>query len=189
MPDAVSALSGALSAGAVAVHDTGLRGMVTLRADLSATATGKAVKAVTGLRVPGQRAAVLQEGRGVLWMSPDEVMLLVPYEAAAGAVAGLSAALAGTHHLAVDVSDARAIIAIEGPGCREVLAKGAPVDLASSAFGPGMIRRTRLGTLAVAFWMTGPDAFEVMCFRSVAQYVFDWLETAARPGSLPGVIR
>jgi sarcosine oxidase subunit gamma len=67
-----------------------------------------------------------------------------------------------------------------------VLAKGAPVDLAPAAFGVGDFRRTRLGQVAAAFWMPAPDTFELMCFRSVAGYVADWLANAARPGSLAG---
>ena len=89
------------------------------------------------------------------------------------------------HHLVADVSDARAVIALSGAGAREVLAKGAPVDMAQDRFGPAEIRRTRLGQVAVAFWMTGPETFELVCFRSVAGFVFDWLTVAAQPGSLP----
>ena len=86
------------------------------------------------------------------------------------------------------MSDARAVFRLDGPGAREVLAKGAPVDLAPAAFGPGDFRRTRLGQVAAAFWMPEPEVFDLMCFRSVAGFVADWLATAARPGSLPGFL-
>lgn len=187
MSDAVSALQGARYEGAVVVRECGLRGMVTLRGDLADDKVKAAVKAAVGLAVPGQRQVKLGKKGGVAWMSPDELMLMVDYHAAPGIVARLEAALEGTHHLVVNVSDARAVFAIEGAGAREVLAKGAPVDLSPGAFGPGEIRRTRLGQVAAAFWMTGEDSFELVCFRSVAGFVFDWLATAAMPGSLPRV--
>lgn len=90
------------------------------------------------------------------------------------------------HHLSADVSDVRSLFRIEGRGAREVLAKGAPVDLAIDKFGPGDFRRTRLGQVAVAFWMTGDDAFSLVCFRSVEEFVGRWLQLAARPGSQVG---
>jgi sarcosine oxidase subunit gamma len=163
-------------------------GMITLRADLSADATAAAVKSAVGLVLPGTREIRTGKQGSVAWMSPDELLLLCEHDKAPALVAGLETALEGQHHLAVDVSDARALFRIEGKGAREVLAKGAPVDLAPGVFEPGEIRRTRLGQVAAAFWMTGEDAFELVCFRSVADFVETWLRTAALPGSLPEVL-
>jgi sarcosine oxidase subunit gamma len=67
-----------------------------------------------------------------------------------------------------------------------MLAKGTPVDLAPAAFGPGDFRRTRLGQVACAFWMPAPDAFGLICFRSVADHVALWLGTAADPAAALG---
>jgi len=86
------------------------------------------------------------------------------------------------------VKSARAVFRITGKGAREVLAKGAPVDLSKDAFGPGQIRRTRLGQVACAFWMSGEDQFDLICFGSVSEFVFDWLSTAGKDGSLPNYL-
>jgi len=75
---------------------------------------------------------------------------------------------------------------VRGPHAREVMAKLAPVDLAPAAFTPGMFRRTRMAQVPAAFWMPEEDVFRVVCFRSVAQYVFDLLSIAAQPGSEVG---
>lgn len=152
-----------------------------LRADLSDPAVAAALFSV-GLSVPAVRRVAGSGARAVLWFAPDEALVLCPRDAAAGLAANLSAAQGETHALVADMSDARAIFAIEGSGARETLARGAPVDLAPAAFGPGDLRRTRLGQVAVAFWCTGPDAFRLVCFRSVADYVGSWLETAAASG-------
>ena len=132
---------------------------------------------------------VLSGDRGVAWMSPDELMLFPGAGDTAELVAEIGAALAGTHHLAVDVSDARAVFRLEGPGAREVLAKGAPVDLDPGSFGPGDFRRSRLGQVAAAFWMPEAGTIDLMCFRSVAGFVAGWLTTAGRAGTLPGHLR
>lgn len=183
---AVSALNGASFEGAVKIRECGLRGMITLRGDLGSEAMAKAVKGATGLAVPGVRKVKLGKKGGVAWMSPDELLVMVDYDATAATVAKLESALAGEHHLAVDVSDARAVFAINGAGARDVLAKGAPVDLSPEAFGMGDIRRSRLGQVAAAFWMTDKDCFELVCFRSVGGFVYDWLCTAGAENSLPG---
>lgn len=171
----------------VTVTDADPRGMITLRGDLASQAFRDAVTRASGTDLPGQRRILHEGDRALAWMSPDELLLLLPHEQAAETARGLAEALAGEHHLAVDVSDARAIFRVKGQGVREVLAKGAPVDLAPGAFEPGEIRRTRLGQVAAAFWMTGPDAFELVCFRSVGAFVHDWLTLAAQDGALPGL--
>ncbi|MEM9013191.1 MAG: sarcosine oxidase subunit gamma family protein [Pseudomonadota bacterium] len=165
------------------------RGMLTLRGDLADGTFASAVSSAVGLALPGQRGVVVEGERQLAWMSPDELMLMLPAGELAEVEAALAKALRRQHHLLADVSDARATFAITGAGAREVLAKGAPVDLAPGIFAPGEIRRTRLGQVAAAFWMTAeaPERFELVVFRSVAGFVEDWLQTAAQPGSLPGL--
>ena len=163
-----------------------LRGMVTLRADLSDAAVAGAVKTAVGSDMPDVRKAT----ETALWMSPDELLLLTPYGEAGVAVDKLTEALSGVHHLAVDVSDARTMFKLEGDAAREVLAKGAPVDLARDQFSIGDLRRTRISHVAAAFWQSGesPDVFEIICFRSYASYLWEWLEESSREGTMPGIL-
>jgi sarcosine oxidase subunit gamma len=186
MSEVASALPGAEYRGFVTIREAGPRGMITLRGDLAGEELRGAVKALMDLEVPERGRIVLSRRRAVAWMSPDELLLMLPHGQAAAGVAKLGRALAGTHHLAADVSDARVVFSLEGVGAREALAKLTPADLSPAAFGPGRIRRTRLSQVSAAFWMTGEEAFELVCFRSVAQYVFDLLSAAARPGSEVG---
>lgn len=164
---------------------TGL-GMISLRGDLGSAPLAEAVRAAGGCAVPGQRRIEREGDCAVAWMAPDELLIFLPQDRTAEALRALGDALGDAHHLALDMSDARTVFQLSGAGVREVLAKGAPVPLDPGAFSPGDFRRTRLGQVAVAFWMTAPQDFELMCFRSVAGFVATWLETAARPGSLPG---
>ncbi|MEE4346973.1 MAG: sarcosine oxidase subunit gamma family protein [Paracoccaceae bacterium] len=187
MSEPVSALNGASFQGLVTLQDRGPTGMITLRGDLAAPAMAKALDKALGLSMPPQRRIVATaDGTGsAAWMSPDELLLILPYAQVNTALAALAAALSGTHHLAENVSDARALIALSGPDARvrEVLAKLAPVDLHPAHFKPGDIRRTRLAQVAGAFWMAEAGQANVICFRSVAQYVFDLLSAAADPAA------
>lgn len=182
MSEAVSALSGAKFAGFAQVTETGLRGMITVRGDLAGKEVAAAVKAATGAAVPAQRKVAVGETGKVAWMSPDELLVVVDYATVLATVATLNDALKGSHALVANVSDARAVFEISGSGSRDVLAKLAPVNLSRDAFASDEIRRTRIAQVPAAFWQTGEDSFEVICFRSVAQYVFDVLRLSASEG-------
>jgi sarcosine oxidase subunit gamma len=119
-------------------------------------------------------------------MSPDEVLIMCPYAEVHARIADLRTKLAKQHSMAVNVSDARALFSVTGPHAREVMAKLSPVDLHVDAFTPGMFRRTRLAQVPAAFWMPQEQTFNIVCFRSVAVYVYDVLKVAAQPGSEVG---
>lgn len=186
MSDAVSALGGATFEGYVRIRETGPVGMITLRCKHEVKALAKAVKAVVGVKLPGKRRIEMKSDKGAAWMSPDELLLLLPYEQVQGAILLINEILQGEHALVVDVSDARAVFRLEGAGAREVLRKLCPVDLSDDAFGPGEIRRTRAAQVAVAFWMD-ENGFTLVSFRSVAAYVMGLLSASAKPGGEVGL--
>ncbi len=158
--------------------------MVTLKADLSRKTTRAAIKKALGTTVPAQRKIA----NGVAWMAPDELLILVPEGSTSDALIERLNAEIKAPMLAVDVSDARAVFTLKGNNAREVLAKGAPIDLSPEAFSQGDFRRTRLGQVAVAFWMEADDEITLVCFVSLRQFMFDWLVNAAQKGSLPAYL-
>ncbi|MBP9182881.1 MAG: sarcosine oxidase subunit gamma [Fuscovulum sp.] len=180
MSEPVSALGGASFQGFASIREIGPLGMITLRAKAGTKGLDKAVKAAVGTKVPALRRMEWAKDRGCGWMSPDEYLLVLPYAEVAAAMAALSKALEGEHHLAADVSDARAVFRIEGAKAGQVLAKLCPADL--GALEPGELRRTRVAQVAGAFW-ADEAGFTLVSFRSVAGYVMGLLEHSARPGS------
>jgi sarcosine oxidase subunit gamma len=182
MSEPVTALKGKQSTGAVTLRDAGLQGMITLRGNLSDAALQAICTDITGQAFPDARRINLADDRGLGWMSPDEILILLPYDGVADALARLTAALQGQHYLAENVSDARALMHLSGPYAREVLAKLTPVDLHPDSFAAGDLRRSHLGQVAAAFWMADTDEFSIICFRSVAEYLFDLLKISAKAG-------
>lgn len=180
MSEPVSALGGASYNGFAAIREIGPLGMITLRAKAGTKGLDKAIKAAVGTKVPALRRMEWAGDRGCGWMSPDEFLLVLPYAETAAALAAVAKALAGEHHLAADVSDARAVFRVEGAKAGQVMAKLSPVDLA--ALEPGELRRTRVAQVAGAFW-ADETGYTLVCFRSVAAYVMGLLEHSARPGS------
>ena len=173
-----SVLQGAKFRGLIKVSEDGLVGMISLRCDLKSVAVARGVRAALGLDLPDVRAIVYgRGGRAIAWMSPDEVLVLCDYTAVAGLVKKLDKALKGLHFMAVNVSDARAVFTLSGAGVRDVLAKGTPFDM--SKLGVGEVARSRLGQVAVAFWLSDEGTARLVCFRSVGEHVFEWLRVAA----------
>lgn len=181
---AVSALPGAEATGLVTVREMGRQGMVSLRADLGEAA--KAVGRVAGAEMPAQRKISAGKECAVAWMSPDELMILCAVEQAGKIAFDLSEALTGQHHLALDISDARAMFSVTGEAgaIRDVLAKITPADIGTLPVGE--MRRTRLQQVAGAIWFQSETEARVICFRSVARYVFDLLAMSARKGGAVG---
>ena len=154
-------------------------GMITMRGSLSAKGLGKAL----GASLPKAREVVDRKGMQIAWMSPDELMVICPKRNVADLLVAFERALSTQHALLSDVSDARAVFTLKGANVREVVAKLAPVDIAPGQFAPGEMRRTRFGQIATAFWMTGEDELKIICFRSVAEYMYKQLCLCATQGS------
>lgn len=187
MSDPVSALKQASKSDGIAtITELGPKGMITLRGDINSRAVQKGAVDVAGVKMPAPRHCVTDGAAGIAWMSPDELLIMCDYADAKSKLDALTGKVAKVHALAVNVSDARAVFEVRGPHAREVVAKLSPVDLAPGQFTSGMFRRTRLAQVPAAFWMPEEDVFNIVCFRSIAQYVFDVLGVAAQPGSEVG---
>ena len=161
--------------------------MITIRADLSNPETVAEIEKAVGITVPAQRRISGCILNGLAWMSPDELLLLRSGDMSVPALVNEVSTSINGASLVVDVSHARALFALSGEGSREVLAKGAPVDLSKTSFKVGDFRRTRMGQVAVAFWLEDGEVeqFTLICFASVAEFMDEWLTIASAPGSLP----
>lgn len=153
-------------------------GMITIRADLDRA--GDALAEAAGLAIPDDTGTVTDGSRTLAWMSPDELLLILPVAELAAALSDLTQALTGEHGLVADVSDARAVFDVTGPHAADVIAKLAPVDAA--ALPANALRRTRMAQTAAAFWRID-GGFRVIGFRSTADYLSLILTNAATPGS------
>lgn len=180
MADPVSALNGASYQGFASVREIGPLGMITLRAKPDVAGLSNAVQAAVGCALPDQCRVVLNGTRAAGWMSPDEYLLVLPYDEVGAAIAAIDAALKGQHYMAVNVSDARAVFRIEGDKASQVLQKLVPADLATLE--KNELRRTRAAQVAAAFW-ADEGGYTLVCFRSVGAYVMGLLSTSAIPGS------
>ncbi len=188
MSEAISALPGSRSSGLVEVTETGLQGMITIRGDLDDLSILTAIAGAMGTDVPLPRQSTEVRSDLLLWMSPDELMLLCPYDEVEARIQVLTEALKKHHYLIANVSDARCQFTLSGDGgaIREVMAKLTPADMRVAALPVGEVRRTRIAQVAAAFWFEADDKLQLVCFRSVAKYAFDLLKESSASGSRVG---
>jgi sarcosine oxidase, subunit gamma len=157
------------------------RGMIDLRGLASDRKFMAAAKQALGLELPkSPRTSAAWGEVKVLWLSIDQWLILAPRARAAELLSALNKALDGIHALAVDVSDMRAVIRLEGEGAREVLMKGCSLDLLSGEYGPGTVRRMNFAEIAALLQVIEDDVFDVYVFRSYADYAWDYLLATAR---------
>jgi sarcosine oxidase, subunit gamma len=155
--------------------------MIDLRGHTSDTAFMSAVKEVLGVALPtAPRTSASWGDVKVLWLSIDQWLILSTRSKSHEILASLKTALAGIHSLAVDVSDMRAIIRLEGDGCREVLMKGTSLDLLDPEYKPGCCRRMRFAEIAALLNVVEENVFDVYVFRSYAHYAWEFLCATAR---------
>jgi len=123
--------------------------------------------------------ATTQRDRDVLWLGPDE-WLVVGEPGAADAIADeFATSLAGRHHSVLDVSANRAVLELTGPSRHDLLSSACPIDLHPRSWGDGRCAQSVFGSAQVLLHERA-DATRLFVRRSFANYVLDLL-LAARP--------
>lgn len=138
-----------------------------------------AVEEALGLYPPTQPNTVSDNAElALLWAGPDEWRLLGAAGQGTALENRLRWVLADLNAAAVDLSGGELLIRIGGPQARTALAKGCTLDLHPRVFTAGQCARTRLAQADVLLWPQ-PDAIDLLTARSLAEYVWLWLEEAA----------
>jgi sarcosine oxidase subunit gamma len=152
-----------------------------LRGDASDAGFASAVRGVLGGDLPA--AANTWTGtpeRGLLWLGPDEWLVVAPDAERSTLEGALRTALAGRHHSLVDVSANRTVIELSGTDVRAALAKGCSLPLHAAAFAPPQCAQTVLAKSQVLLQAceTTP-VFRLYVRNSFAHYLAQWLADAA----------
>jgi sarcosine oxidase subunit gamma len=118
--------------------------------------------------------------REVLWLGPDEWLVVAPAGQAIRLLAEMELTLDGVPHSVVDVSANRVIIDVAGPKLLELLSKGCSLDLHPSRWPNGACAQTMLARAQVILHRRDA-AIRIFVRPSFADYLVDWLIDAAHP--------
>ena len=175
-------VSAALGDAGVMLAESPIRGLLVLRGDSAGAEFRSAVSAVLGLDpVDEPLTAARKRDVSMLWLGPDEWLVVTPDRRAERIERTLRDALEGQHAALTDVSHSRTVLALCGPDARAVLAKGCPLDFHPRVFGPGRCAQSRLAKCQVLIHQTNAaPAFDIYVQRSFAEYAWTWLEDAGQ---------
>lgn len=173
---------------AVRLREIPFLSQIGLRAE-SGTPAAEALADRLGLPLPTGVGQVTGDGTGrgraVLWLGPDEFLLIAPDQAGGGPdpaalSADLAAAITGLPGQVLDLSAHRTTVELDGPRAQEVLESAVRVDLDQVAFPSGSALVTLLGGVGVILWRTAPATIRVMPRASFSVHVARWLLDAMR---------
>lgn len=144
-------------------------------------AAGSALDGVQPTTAPN--TAVRAAAIDLLWLGPDEWLVVAAAGSEAALAAGFAAAVAPHGGTVTDVTESRTTITVAGPRAREVLAKGCPIDLHPRKFRPGDCAQSLVARVGVILLRaddgSGPaPRFELHVLRSMADYLWRFLEDA-----------
>jgi sarcosine oxidase, subunit gamma len=168
----------------ISMREISERGMIDLRGSTSDKKFMAAAKSALGVELPKvPRSSTTFGDVQVLWLSTDQWLVLTGRARVTALLTDLRKSLGTIHSLAVDVSDMRAIIRLEGDGVRETLMKGSTLNLISEDYATGTVRRMRFAEIAALLHVVEQNMIDIYVFRSYADYAWAFLLKAARNGS------
>lgn len=168
------------------------RGMIDLRGEAGSAKFKQAAKAALGVDLPLKPRTVTSKGDvTVLWLSVDQWLVCCSRTRTGALLDKLRKSLGTVHSLAVDVSDTRAIIRLEGDNVREVLMKGSSVDFTQPDYTAGLVRRLIFAEIAALAHIVAdkPCTVDIYVFRSFADYTWKWIEATAKPAATIGLFK
>ena len=155
-----------------------------LRLDADDVAARDAVESVIGALPIEPNTVHGGADAAVLWLGPDEWLVVGPPDGEAALASQLHDALsdhAGRVAI-VDVSANRTTLELGGARVRELLEFGCPIDLHPRAFGPGHCAQTLVARANVLIWFVTDQpepVYRLFVRPSFAAYVAAWLADAA----------
>jgi sarcosine oxidase, subunit gamma len=172
-----------MAAEGIALQERAFLGHIGLRCDPGDPAVTASIERVLECSLPRtpNTFAATSEGLKVLWLGPDEWLVMTPEGREAAVVQALRRATGDGFATAIELGSGQTVIELSGPRAREVIAKGCPLDLHPRQFGPGRCAQSRLARTAVTIAQVDHvPTFELIVRRSFADYLWQWLQDACR---------
>lgn len=148
-----------------------------LRIHSSTNGKAAAEKAL-GFKLPSKPKTTVTNGSVTcLWLSPDEWFLFdESTNASFEKLEKIDASVASV----VDISHRNCALTVTGKNAVTAMNAGCPQDLSLEAFPVGAASRTIYGKAEILLYRTAENEFRIECWRSFADYVWIFLQDAAK---------
>ncbi|WP_066459332.1 sarcosine oxidase subunit gamma [Castellaniella caeni] len=157
----------------VALSERPLISLANLRVDTSNHAALEAVQACLGLALPlTPNTVACNESLVVFWLAPDEWLLRAQTDGLDSMVSRVERALANHWFAVTDQTSGYSVIQLHGPGARDVLNAGCPLDLHPRVLPFGRCAQTHFFKTSVLLRPLddGGGGWELIVRRSFADY-------------------
>lgn len=130
-----------------------------------------------GVAMPPPGKWIAAGGLTFICTAPEQWLVLQDHDD--GTLFGTLAAAMEEQALLIELSGSRVAVRVSGPGAREALAKGLPIDLHPCAMRPGDAAATVAAHLSVLVWQVDDaPTYDLMCASSFSGSFHRWLELA-----------
>lgn len=160
-------------------HEIPLLGYINLRCNPQNTAFEAAVKAAIGVAIPTQPCTMEYAAWGsILWLAPDEWLIVCDRAQRAELQAKLEAALSAIHAQVVDNSGGFTSVVVQGRHADDVLQHCTVYDL--HKLSANKVVGSTFGKASV-FLHRADEGYCLIFRRSFADYIWRYLERSALP--------
>ena len=171
----------------IVLTERALTGQLMIRVRGELDAASSAVQSAIGIGLPERlqfNGNPLNFHEPLLaWMSPDEWRLCCPYSDTFDCETKLRTSLSqvpGASHAIVNNSGGFTVLDLSGQDVLKLLKKSTAYDVRDSRFPIGKVVGTSFAKTSVTLLRTGDNSWQLWVRRSFADYVWLWLQDAAR---------
>jgi sarcosine oxidase subunit gamma len=160
-------------------NEIALLGYISLRGNSQNEAFIYAVNTALSIALPTQACSMVYTAWGsILWLSPDEWLIVCKRDQRAALQQSLETALAGIHSQVVDNSGGFTTVLLKGKNASDVLHHCTVYDL--NMLQAGKVVGTTFGKTSI-FLHKQVDGYSLIFRRSFADYIWRYLERSAQP--------
>ena len=144
-----------------------------------AGALKEAVASAYGVALPDSARVVQGDRVSFVGYGPGQWLAVSDSLAGEALARDLAQRLKGLASIS-DQSGGRTVLRVSGTRARDVLAKGLPIDLHPSVFGPGSAATSTISLMGVQLWQVDDaPTYDIALFRSVSASFWRWLTASA----------
>jgi len=157
-------------------------GHINIRGSLDNSEFVTAAKKSLGVDLPSEANTFVEhETKTILWLGPNEWLVICDQDATTSLVETLKGNFAGLFSAVTDVSGGNTILEVSGEKAQALLSKGTPLDLHYSVFSTGQCAQTVIAKTSMTLWQVSDEpVYKLIVRRSFSDYLGLWVLDAAR---------
>ena len=169
-------LIGQSSTGGIVLHEKKLLGHLNLRGNCADVDFLAGVQATLGLALPiTPCSSTLSEDTQIMWLAPDEWLIIVASGTEFEVEQKLRSALKG-HFAVSDISGAQTLLELSGRNVIDLMKKSTGYDLHLESFPVGKVVGTTFAKAGAHILRVSEDKFQLVVRRSFSDYVWLWIQ-------------